>query len=94
MCWVRDARNPRDSEFGFENNIILCQLPSHTSHKLQSCHLTVFRPLKTAYCDRVERLYRSAVTVVLKEQFISLYSPTGETAMSKKSILAGWAKAG
>jgi DDE superfamily endonuclease len=33
----------------FENNIILCRLPSHTSHKLQPCDVGVFGPLKTGY---------------------------------------------
>jgi hypothetical protein len=41
-------------EFCFENNIILCRLPSHTSHKLQPCDVAVFAPLKAAY--RVEQL--------------------------------------
>jgi hypothetical protein len=36
-------------KFCFENNIILCRLPSHTSHKLQPCDVSVFGPLKTAY---------------------------------------------
>jgi len=43
-------------EFCFENNILLCRLPSHTSHKLQPCDVRVFAPLKTAYRDEVERL--------------------------------------
>jgi len=45
-------------EFCFANNIILCRLPSHTSHKLQPCDVSVFAPLKTAYRDPVERLNR------------------------------------
>jgi hypothetical protein len=36
-------------EYCFENNIILCRLPSHTSHKLQPCDVAVFAPLKAAY---------------------------------------------
>jgi hypothetical protein len=36
-------------EFCFENNIILCRIPSHTSHKLQPCDISVFSPLKSAY---------------------------------------------
>ena len=35
--------------FCFENNIVLCRLPSHTSHRLQPCDIGVFGPLKTAY---------------------------------------------
>lgn len=36
-------------EFCLENNIILCRLPSHTSHKLQPCDVGPFAPLKAAY---------------------------------------------
>ncbi|KAF2650904.1 DDE-domain-containing protein [Lophiostoma macrostomum CBS 122681] len=81
-------------EFCFENNIVLCRLPSHTSHKLQPCDVAVFGPLKAAYRDMIERLYRSGVTVVNKEHFTTLYSPAREQAMTKKNILAGWAKTG
>jgi hypothetical protein len=70
-------------EFCFANSIILCRLPSHTSHKLQPCDLSAFAPLKTAYRDQVERL-----------DFIAMYSPARLTAFSKKNILAGWAKSG
>ena len=44
-------------KFAHKNNIILCRLPSHTSHKLQPCNVGVFRPLKMAYGDEVDRLY-------------------------------------
>ncbi|KAF2676794.1 DDE-domain-containing protein [Lentithecium fluviatile CBS 122367] len=81
-------------EFCFEKNIILCRLPSHTSHKLQPCDVAVFGPLKTAYRDQVERLYRGGVTVINKKHFTTLYSPAQEKAMTKKNILAGWAKTG
>ena len=41
-------------EYCFENNIILCSLPPHTSHKLQPCDVGVFAPLKAAYRDQAE----------------------------------------
>jgi DDE superfamily endonuclease len=41
-------------EFCFENNILLCRLPSHTSHVLQPCDISVFGPLKTAYRSQLE----------------------------------------
>jgi hypothetical protein len=81
-------------EFCFENNIVLCRLPSHTSHKLQPCDVAVFGPLKTAYREQVEQLYHSGVTTINKEHFTSLYSPARTKALTKKNILAGWAKAG
>ncbi|TKA24784.1 hypothetical protein B0A54_17548 [Friedmanniomyces endolithicus] len=62
-------------EFCFANNIILCRLPSHTSHKLQPCDVSVFGPLKAAYRDQVERLERGGVGTIGKEHFIYLYNP-------------------
>ena len=76
-------------EFCFANNIILCCLPSHTSHKLQTCEVGVFAPLKTAYRDEVERLYRGGVNVVIKEHFTSLYKPAREKALSRRNTIGG-----
>jgi hypothetical protein len=81
-------------EFCLENDIILCRLPSHTSHKTQPCDVSVFGPLKTAYRDKVERRYRGGLTNVNKEHFTAIYSRARERAMTKKNILAGWAKTG
>jgi hypothetical protein len=76
-------------EFCLENNIILCRLPSHMSHKTQPCDVSVFGPLKTAYRDEVERLYRGGLTNINKEHFTTIYSRARTRAMTKKNILAG-----
>ncbi|KAI1665637.1 DDE superfamily endonuclease [Pyrenophora tritici-repentis] len=81
-------------EFCFANNIILCRLPSHTSHKLQPCDVSVFAPLKTAYRDQVERLNRGGVDTIGKEHFTYLYKPARDRAITKRNILAGWAATG
>ncbi|KAK2668016.1 DDE superfamily endonuclease domain [Fusarium oxysporum f. sp. vasinfectum] len=81
-------------EFCFENNITLCRIPSHTSHKLQPCDIAVFAPLKAAYRDLAEQLERGGVNTIGKGHFTSLYSPAREKAFTKKNILAGWVKAG
>lgn len=81
-------------EFCFENNIVLCRLPSHTSHKLQPCDVSVFAPLKTAYRDQVERLNRGGIDTIGKEHFTYLYAPARERALTKRNILAGWAATG
>ena len=81
-------------EFCFENNIILCRLPSHTSHKLQPCDISVFGPLKAAYRDQAERLERGCVGTIGKEHFIPLYSPARYEAFTPRNIRAGWVKAG
>lgn len=81
-------------EFCFQNHIVLCRIPSHTSHKLQPCDVAVFAPLKAAYRDQVERLERAGVGTIGKMHFTALYGPARQRAFSKKNILAGWAKSG
>jgi hypothetical protein len=81
-------------EFCFENNITLCRLPSHTSHKLQPCDVGLFGPLKAAYRDEVEVLYRGGVNTVRKEHFTALYSPARNRALTPKNIKAAWAACG
>jgi hypothetical protein len=81
-------------EFAFAHNIILCRLPSHTSHKLQPCDVSVFAPLKTAYRDQVERLNRGGVDTIGKEHFTYLYQPARDKALTRRNILAGWAASG
>jgi len=81
-------------EFCFENNIILCRLPSHTSHKLQPCDVSVFAPLKAAYRDQVDRLERGGVNTIGKQHFTSLYSPARGRAFTSKNIKAGFAACG
>lgn len=54
----------------------------------------MFGPLKAAYRDQLDRLERGGVDTVRKEHFTTLYSPARERAISKKNILAGFAKTG
>lgn len=81
-------------QYCFENSIILCRIPSHTSHKLQPCDVGVFGPLKAAYREQVERLYRGGANTVGKQHFTSLYSRAREQALTLRNIKSGWAKAG
>ncbi|KAF1927188.1 DDE-domain-containing protein [Didymella exigua CBS 183.55] len=81
-------------EFGLENNIILCRLPSHTSHKVQPCDVAVFAALKAAYRDQVYRLGRGGVHTIGKEDFTSLYSPARVKAFTKRNITQAWAATG
>ncbi|TVY17574.1 hypothetical protein LARI1_G004946 [Lachnellula arida] len=81
-------------EFCFENNILLCRLPSHTSHKLQPCDVAAFAPLKAAYRDQVDRLEQGGVNTIGKEHFTSLYCLARERAFTPKNIKAGFAASG
>jgi hypothetical protein len=81
-------------EFCFKNSIILCRLPSHTSHKLQPCDVGVFARLKDVYRDEAERLFHGGANTVGKQHFTSLYSHAREKAFTKRNIMAGWAACG
>jgi hypothetical protein len=81
-------------KFCFENNITLCRIPSHTSHKLQPCDVGAFGPLKAAYREQVEKLYRGGANTVGKQHFTSLYSRAREQALTARNIRAGWSKTG
>jgi hypothetical protein len=72
----------------------LCRLPSHTSHKLQPCDVGVFGPLKTAYREEVERLYRGGANTIGKEHFTALYSHAREVAFTPRNIRGAWKGAG
>ncbi|CZT24135.1 related to transposase [Ramularia collo-cygni] len=78
----------------FEHNIILGRLPSHTSHKLQPCDIGVFGPLKTAYREQVELLYRQGSNAISKQHFTLLYSRARQVAVTLRNVRSGWAKAG
>ena len=54
----------------------------------------MFSPLKTAYRDEVERLYRGGANTVGKEHFTYLYGPAREKALTPRNIKAGWKKTG
>jgi hypothetical protein len=81
-------------EFCFKNNIILCCLPSHTSHKLQPYNVGVFAPLKAAYHNKADGLFQGGTNIVGKQHFTSLYSPVREKVFTKRNIMAAWAACG
>ena len=81
-------------DFCFENNIILCRLPSHTSYKLQPCDVGAFTTLKAAYCDHAERLFRRGANTIGKEHFTSPHNAARGKAFTKRNITAAWAASG
>ena len=81
-------------KFCFENNIILCRLPSHTSHKLQPWDIGPFGLLKAAYRKQIEKLYRGGANTVGKQHFTLLYSRARSMAFTPRNIKSGWSKTG
>jgi hypothetical protein len=81
-------------QFCHENNIILVQFPSHSTHKVQPCDIGVFAPLKTYYGEEVDELCRGGVIAIGKQHFTEMYSKARDKAFHCRNIKAAWAKAG
>lgn len=57
-------------EVAMENGIEIVELPAHTSHWLQPCDRTVFKPLKNAYNDACQQLMNNySVTTISHSNF-------------------------
>jgi hypothetical protein len=69
---IRDGLGTHESleilEYCLENNIILCRIPSHTSHKLQPCDIGVFGPLKARSIGHAGLFRPLAVATTTTEQ--------------------------
>lgn len=91
---ISDGFVPHESvevmTFCFESNIVLCRLPSHTSHKLQPCDVGCFAPLKVAYREQVEQLLRGGANTIGKQHFTLLYDRARKVAMSSRNVRSGW----
>jgi hypothetical protein len=95
---INDGFGPHQSlevqEFCRDNNIIHIRLPSHTSHKLQPCEVSIFGPLKTAYRNLVEDMGNKGVKSVGKQHFTLLYDQARRAALTPSNIKSAWAKVG
>ncbi|OQE34400.1 hypothetical protein PENCOP_c018G06625 [Penicillium coprophilum] len=81
-------------KFCFANRIILCRLPSQTSHKMQPCDVGVFSPLKTAYRAQVEQACRAGVGTIGKPHFTYLYDRARKEAFTPRNIRSAWSRSG
>lgn len=59
---------------------------SHATHKTQPCDVGVFSPLKTAYREQVDLLYRGGAETGNKAHFTKLYSQARSVAMTSRNI--------
>ena len=71
-----------------------CQLGSHTSHKTQPCDVDLFGPLKTAYREQAERLFRGGADMIGKQHFTLLYDRARTVAFTPRNIKSGWFNSG
>ena len=80
--------------FAYEHNIILARPGSHTLYKCQPCDVGPFGPLKIAYREEVEWLYRGGANHIGKPYFTLLYDRVRQKAFTTRNIRSGWKKTG
>jgi len=66
---------------------------AHVS-QLQPCDTGIFSPLKTAYREQVEQLYRGGANTIGKQHFTLLYRRARAGAITPRNIKSGWSKCG
>jgi len=82
-------------QLALDNNIEIVELPAHTSHWLQPCDRTVFKPLKDAYADECQKLMNNYPGVMIsKANFCGLLSRAWDRALTEDNIKAGFKACG
>lgn len=81
-------------EFCWEKKIVPLCLPPHTTHILQPLDVGVFLPLSQAYKARLYDYCSYGVVNVGKQDFLRLFEPAREEAMTASTVQRGWEKSG
>jgi len=78
-----------------ENEIQIIELPAHTSHWLQPCDRTLFKPLKDAYNDACQEMMNAYPgTTVSHSNFCSLFTKAWKKAVTPENIKSGFQACG
>lgn len=81
-------------KFCTERHIIPLYMPAHSSHLLQPLDVSCFSPLKRFYGQKVQEMMQSGIHTIDKEDFLYLYIPTRQQALSAANICSGFAATG
>ena len=81
--------------FYIKKKIILLCLPPYSTHLLQPCDVGVFGPLSQTYKEGIrERFTFTKSCTIKKVDFLEIWHPAREKAMTEKNIRSTWRKAG
>lgn len=81
-------------ELARSENIIIIELPSHTSNWTQPLDRTFFKPLKSAWNKEVDAFVQMTGVPVSKSQFFRLFARSWETANGRKTVANGFSATG
>ena len=86
--------NVEIARLAVENNILLVQLPPHTTHKLQPLDVGVFGPFQRAWIERCEDIVTDLGEEMPIRDFVKEYMAVRTNTFTKKTIQMAWKKSG
>jgi hypothetical protein len=69
-----------------QHNIITLYMPAHSSHLLQPLDIVLFGLLKRAYGKQVEKMMRTSLTRVSKEDFFPAFKDAFFAVFGEKNV--------
>ena len=77
-----------------DNKIVAVCMPPHSSHLLQPLNVGCFSPLKVAYGDQVNKLVRTWINHITKQEFLPCFKEAFNKAITPSNIQGGFRGAG
>ena len=76
------------------NNIIPLCMPAHSSHILQPLDVGCFGPLKASYGKEIEKMMRTQITHITKNDFFPAFKRAFHATMGPKNVQSGFRATG
>lgn len=76
------------------NNIILFELPPHTTHRLQPCDVGVFSPLKREWNKRAQAVFDETGVPLQARDVVRVYWDARQEALKENTIRQAFTKSG
>lgn len=87
--------DPESIKYARSESIILFCLPPHTTHVAQPLDVSIFKSLKSNWCDVTHKFYqKSRGKVITKYNFVQLFSEAWMKATTPENICSGFRKTG
>ncbi|KZV68422.1 DDE-domain-containing protein [Peniophora sp. CONT] len=82
------------AKHAYENDVIIFQLPPHTTHRLQPCDVGAFAPLKAAWQARVAAREQATGEAMHVRWAVKDFLAARRDALKPNTIRSAWCKAG
>lgn len=89
------SKNLQALELARDHGVILLQLPSHTTHKLQPLDVSFFKPLETFYIQEIQKHLRTYPNLTISLfQVSQIFTPAYRRAATLENAASGFKNTG